>query len=125
MGIATGIGAATNVVLNIISIPYMGAMGAAWATAISYFVMCMLAYKFTSRHVSITREAKKDYPAYVILVIEAVVMIAGEKFFGSVVTYAVCTVATLALFIMYSADVKLILKNIGVIIGKYRHKENN
>lgn len=124
MGIATGIGAATNVVLNIVSIPFMGAMGAAWATAISYFIMCMLAYKFTSRHVAITREAKKDYPAYVILVIEAVVMIAGEKLLGAAVTYVICALTTVAVFVMYRSDVKLILKNISEIIGRYRNKEN-
>lgn len=112
MGIATGIGAAFNVILNIISIPYLGAMGAAWATAVSYFIMCALAYRFTSKHVEIVRELKKYYLSYIMLTVQSVVMIAGDKFFAPVVTYVICTIIMILIFAVYFEDVKTIVKRL-------------
>ena len=51
MGKATSIGAFFNIVLNLILIPYFQAMGAAVATGISYFTMCMMGVYFVRKHV--------------------------------------------------------------------------
>ncbi len=75
MGIATGVGAALNVILNLILIPKMGAMGAAIATAASYFTMYFMALMITRKYVKIRSHFFRDYCAYVLLVVEAVAMI--------------------------------------------------
>ena len=80
MGWATGIGAALNIVLNLILIPVFSAMGAAVATAVSYFTMYFLAYFKVSKHVKLDTNPVRDYAAYLLLVAEAVIMIAGESF---------------------------------------------
>lgn len=77
MGIATGIGAVVNVVLNIISIPYLSAMGAAIATAISYYLMYLLAFLKVRKYVKIRANYIRDYISYLILIAEAVVVING------------------------------------------------
>jgi O-antigen/teichoic acid export membrane protein len=43
------IAACCNVSLNLVLIPHMGSMGAAWATAISYFIYCIMLWT-KSRH---------------------------------------------------------------------------
>lgn len=75
MGIATGIGAAVNIVLNFLSIPYLGALGAAIATAISYYVMYLIAFLKVRKHVKLTVNLKRDYISYMIVVIQSVFMI--------------------------------------------------
>lgn len=45
LAIYTGIAAFLNIILNAILIPFSGFIGAAIATAISYFVLCILYYK--------------------------------------------------------------------------------
>jgi len=75
MGIATGIGAAINVGLNFAFVPYFGAMGAAWATAASYFTMYFMAFCIVKKYVKISFNPLKDYFVYILLIAESVVMI--------------------------------------------------
>lgn len=75
MGIATGIGALVNVILNLIMIPYLSAMGAAIATAISYYTMYILAFIKVRKYVKIRANLVRDYISYFILIIQAVVVI--------------------------------------------------
>ncbi len=77
MGWATGIGAAVNIVLNLLMIPGLGAMGAAIATAVSYYLMYLLAYIKVKGHVKLEIKLIRDYAAYILLSAEAVIMIAG------------------------------------------------
>lgn len=49
LGLMGAICAAANVGLNFLLIPRFAAMGAAWATALSFFLMAVLAYVFSQR----------------------------------------------------------------------------
>ena len=112
MGWATGIGAALNIVLNLILIPVFSAMGAAVATAVSYFTMYFLAYFKVSKHVKLDTNPVRDYAAYLLLVAEAVIMIAGESFhMADVSGYILCGIIFTVIVIIY-------LKMIVSIAGK-------
>ena len=112
MGWATGIGAALNIVLNLILIPVFSAMGAAAATAVSYFTMYFLAYFKVSKHVKLDTNPVRDYAAYLLLVAEAVIMIAGESFhMADVSGYILCGMIFTVIVIIY-------LKMIVSIAGK-------
>ena len=107
MGIATGTGAVINVVLNLITVPYYGAMGAAWATAISYFVMCIMAYGFVKRHVTIGGKWLVQGISYCLLVVEAVIMIAEMRY---------CYLLSILLCLLLAG---LYFKDIREIVGKF------
>ncbi len=110
MGWATGIGAALNIVLNIILIPAFSAMGAAIATAVSYFTMYFLAYLKVSKHIKLDIKLIRDYAAYLLLVIEAVVMTAGGSFRLSDVTeYIICGAVFVVIAVMYFKMIKRII----------------
>src|ERR1700730_7527367 len=49
MGIMGFIGAASNIALNFLLIPRFQGMGAAWATALSFFLMAVLTYSFSQQ----------------------------------------------------------------------------
>ena len=107
MGWATGIGALVNIVLNLILIPGYGAMGAAAATGISYYLMYLLAYIKVKRHVELKVRLIRDYASYILLVAEAVIMIsdAGE-------------VTAVASGIIFAVIMILYVKEISGIAGK-------
>lgn len=75
MGRATGIGAIINVILNIIGIKYMGPMGAAIATMISYYTMYECAYHMVKKHVELNVNRAVDFIAYIILIIQAATIV--------------------------------------------------
>lgn len=104
MGIATGCGAVINVALNFATIPYFGAAGAAWATAVSYFVMCRMAYRFVKKHVTLENNLLLDALGYVIVLAEAILMIAQIP--G---VYIWCTLLFAALVVIYFRDIKSIV----------------
>ena len=114
MGWATGIGAALNIVLNLILIPVFSAMGAAVATAVSYFTMYFLAYFKVSKHVKLDTNPVRDYAAYLLLVAEAVIMIAGESFhMADVSGYILCGMIFTVIVIIY---LKMIISIAGKLI---------
>ena len=101
MGIATCIGALLNVILNFATVPYFGAAGAAWATAFSYFVMCFFAYRFVRRYVRLENNLILDAVGYVLVLAEAIIMIASVK--GA---YWWCAGLFAILVVIYFKDIK-------------------
>ena len=121
MGVATSIGAVANVALNFALIPYFGAMGAAVATAISYAVMCALAYKFVRKYTFIDNNIMADILAYLILIAISVAMIGQVE--GR---YVICTVLTAILVLLYYKDVKNVcIKITGLIREKLHGKKQD
>ena len=113
MGIATGIGAVVNVILNFATVYKYGAMGAACATAVSYFVMCAIAYVFVRKYVRIGNNILRDMIGYIVLVVEAIIMIKEFEF-----CYIWCVVAVLLLMILYIKDIKVIFDKLMVLIKR-------
>lgn len=108
MGIATAAGAVVNIVLNGVGISMIGAMGAAIATMISYFVMYFIAYRKVSKYVKLHIGLKRDYLAYLILMIQAVCIMTEVSYF-----YVWNGIAFLVLFCMYAKEmVKIIRKGL-------------
>ncbi|MCR5223071.1 MAG: oligosaccharide flippase family protein [Lachnospiraceae bacterium] len=101
MGIATFSGAALNVILNVILIPKTGAMGAAIATAVSYFTMYFAALLITRKHVRIRSNFVRDYLAYAVLIVQSVLMINGK----GTRLYLYASLAVLLLFFMHIKEI--------------------
>ncbi|MCD8130272.1 MAG: polysaccharide biosynthesis C-terminal domain-containing protein [Lachnospiraceae bacterium] len=59
--------ALVNIVLNFALIPGLGAMGAAWATLISYFVMWLVRLLDSRRFIRLDIYLKKDIASYVLI----------------------------------------------------------
>ncbi|MCR5486463.1 MAG: polysaccharide biosynthesis C-terminal domain-containing protein [Lachnospiraceae bacterium] len=79
MGIATGIGAAVNLVLNYVGILFFGTIGAAFATMVSYFTMFAIAFYKTGKHVKLKVPVLKDAGAYLLLLSETLITMRGTE----------------------------------------------
>lgn len=114
MGIATGIGAVINVLLNIILIPHFAAMGASIATGISYFTMCMMALIFVKRHVTLKINIIRDIAAYILLIVESIFVIMQLK-----LNIAISLSIVFALCIIYFKELKeMVMTMISIIKRK-------
>jgi O-antigen/teichoic acid export membrane protein len=107
MGWATGIGACVNIVLNLILIPGYGAMGAAAATAVSYYLMYLLAFMKVRRYVKPEVKLVRDYSAYLLLVAESVVMIAFTGY-ETVISCSIFVVIT----VIYGGEIFKIIRKL-------------
>ncbi|MCD7806575.1 MAG: polysaccharide biosynthesis C-terminal domain-containing protein, partial [Lachnospiraceae bacterium] len=62
--------ALVNIGLNFALIPGLGAMGAAWATLISYFVMWLVRLLDSRRFIRLDISLKKDIASYVLILVQ-------------------------------------------------------
>ena len=76
---STLIGAVVNVLLNIILVRRMGALGAAIATSISYFVIFEIRLINARKFIKININTKRDYLAYVLLAVLSILLFVFEK----------------------------------------------
>jgi O-antigen/teichoic acid export membrane protein len=72
---STVIGAVSNVLLNMILTPVIGALGAAIATMVCYMVVWMIRYWHLKRYVSLRINIFRDIASYMVLGIQSVVLL--------------------------------------------------
>lgn len=73
--ISTVIGAVVNTFLNIILVFSIGALGAAIATAVGYWVVWIVRRRYMLKYLQIKMHLIRDYASYVLLVAQAVILI--------------------------------------------------
>ncbi len=114
MGEATGTGAAVNLILNWAGIRLFGTIGAAFATLISYFLMFVIAFVKTGKHVRLKVHFWKDMGAYLLLAAESVLVI--RELPGGWICSAVILIV---LAVFYHEEFrKVYLKILGKAVGK-------
>lgn len=108
---STMIGAVTNVVLSIILTPFLGALGAAVATAICYCVTWVFRYIHVQRIIRLRVRLGRDIVTYILLVVQSAVLLILEE---PMKLYA----AEIGLFAVVTL---LYLNDIGSMLQKYRN----
>ena len=112
---STIIGAGVNIVLNLILTPVMGALGAAIATTVCYFVTWVFRYLHSKKIISMKINIMRDVVSYAVLVVQAMALIAITD---DVVMYFVEMAFFVFELILYYKDIKMIMKKVIVMLKK-------
>lgn len=97
---STVTGAIVNIVLNIILVRWTGALGAAIATGISYWVIFGMRMKFLKRFVNLKIKEKRNNLIYTILFIQSfLLLIYSEECVVLYILQVICFIVVLFLFI--------------------------
>lgn len=113
--ISTIAGAIINFVFNLILIPKFGGMGAAIATALSYFVIMMIRMFDVCRFIDITIDFKRFWIQFVSLVVSVIF----SCYKGSLSIFV-----TVLIFIIIALSDILLMKRIVRILIKLINKSN-
>lgn len=111
------LGAGTNIALNIIFTPIVGAMGAAIATAICYFVMWFFRYFHSKKIIKLKIRMKRDILSYVILVFQSVVLLLIDN---DILMYSVESFLFVLLLCLYLGEIKTMVKKIMTVLKNGR-----
>lgn len=105
---STIVGAVTNLILNLLFTPMYGAMGAAVATTICYFVVWVFRYRQSKKYIMININVKRDLFAYLLLVVQSVVIdcLDGYKM------YIIIGLIFLVICLLYIKDIFLVFSKI-------------
>lgn len=103
---STMIGAVTNIVLNLMLTPVMGALGAAIATMICYFVVWEIRYIQSKRYIKLNIKLYRDVVSYAILVVQACIQLFIKQ---EILLYAVESILCCGIALLYVKDIFAIL----------------
>ena len=113
---STLMGAICNIALNFAMTPVIGAMGAAIATAISYYIVWLFRYYHSKKYVRMEIKIKRDYLTYILLVIQTIglLMLEGTK------VYCLEIGIFGMILLLYRKDLKIAIEKIVVLVREKR-----
>ena len=114
---STTIGAIINIILNIILIKFYGAIGAAIATTVSYFVVWVIRIINARKYILLKLYIKRDLLVYFILVLQAIFII----YASTIKVYVIELVMFIIIIFLYRSEIKKILKKLNYVV-LYRKK---
>lgn len=100
------VGAISNIIMNLILTPLIGPMGAAIATAVSYFEVWAIRYKHSKRFVKMEINLSRDIISYGILGVQAII-IWGIK--QNIIFYIVEILLFVFITILYAKDIFMVV----------------
>lgn len=103
---STVVGAVSNIMLNLILTPMMGALGAAIATAVCYFVVWVMRYWHSKKIIKLKINLHRDLVTYVLLVIQSIILL-NEKV---ALLYGVEIGIFLIIAMLYAGDLVAIIR---------------
>lgn len=106
---STVVGAVSNIILNIIFTPIMGPLGAAIATTICYVEIFAVRYIQSKKYIKLRINFIRDIISYVILVVQAIVLLAVQH---RVALYGILVVLFVFIVLLYIKDIKIIFKKV-------------
>ena len=119
LGFTTTLGAAINIVLNFILILYIGVMGAAISTFLSYFIVWLVRIIKAKKWIVLKINFKKDFIAYLMLLVQALILLNINNVF---VLYSLQLILFSFLILLYKKEIYKLIKKI--IITLNRKKQN-
>lgn len=112
-GKSTIIGAGLNIFLNIILVYFIGALGAAIATLIAFFVVWFIRLNHVKKHINIKINLKRDYSSYLIMLVQGCTLFIIKD---SIHLYILEILLFFAIILMYCRELKDIINEISVKI---------
>ena len=103
---STVYGAVTNIALNLIFTPVIGAMGAAIATTVSYMEVWLFRYWHSKKYMHIRINLPRDIFSYVLLIVQSVVLLLD---FSNILLYLIESMLFLSIIVLYLKDIFMLL----------------
>lgn len=108
---STVYGAIINIILNIVLVPFIGAMGSSFATMVCYIVIWAIRFIQSKKYIHLKINVKKDVLAYVLLIVQSILLI---SFSQEILVYSLQTLIIAVILVIYFNDVKFLLRKMAV-----------
>lgn len=104
---STVVGAVSNIIMNFVFVSIIGALGAAIATAISYWIVWGIRVIHMKKYMKIRLHLVRDYCSYIILVLQTMVLLMMSD---GICLYMIEIVAVILVAFMYLPEIKRVTK---------------
>ena len=106
----SGSGAVANICMNIVLVPICGTIGAAIATAISYWIVYLVSMFYLSKSMNIKLSLARDTLAYGILMLQAFILL-NERIEWKI-QYGIQILFVSVLLILYKNEIKYFISKL-------------
>lgn len=106
---STVVGALANIILNLLTVPVIGPIGSAAATAVSYWLVWHLRMRAVRKYIRLRITIGRDYAAYVLLIIQSILLFVTQSRLS--LLYGLQAACVVVIFLMYRKEV-----------GRFSHK---
>lgn len=106
---STVVGAITNIILNIIFTPMIGALGAAIATTICYVEVYVVRLIQSRKYIKLRVNFIRDFISYVLLTVQAIVLLLVD---ATIPLYGILVGLFVVICLMYIKDIGLVVKKV-------------
>lgn len=103
------IGAGVNIILNLILVKFIGPIGAAVATMVSYFMVWEKRLVKTQQSSGLNLKLKRDIFSYIILLLQAFVLLV---FKANIVIYSLQIILVSVVVLLYRSEIKGLLRQV-------------
>lgn len=118
----TIVGAAANIILNLIFIHFLGTIGAAIATMVSYIIVWAMRIIYAKKYIKLRLNLKKDIFNYILLIVQSALLFIISN---NIVLY-ICEFALLFIIAAtYNYEIKLIVQKIFNRTGGHAAQNGN
>lgn len=100
----SGVGAVANICMNFIMVPIFGALGAAIATAISYWIVYIVSMIYLNRSMNVKLSLTRDNIAYCLLMIQSFMLL--NENFTMVQQYGIQMAFVFIFLVLYRNEIK-------------------
>lgn len=102
----SGAGAVANICMNFIMVPIFGALGAAIATAISYWIVYIVSMIYLNRSMNVKLSLTRDNIAYCLLMIQSFMLL--NENFTMVLQYGIQIAFVFIFLVLYRNEIKVL-----------------
>ncbi len=117
----TIVGAVINIVLNIALVEKIGAIGAAIATLISYFVVWASRFYQANKIIKIEINLKRDFISYLILLAQAIIMVLVSNY---IIKYISIIVLLIILILINLSEFKALINKVTKAFNIFKKNAN-
>ena len=112
----SGAGAMANICMNFIMVPIWGALGAAIATAISYWIVYIVSMIYLNRSMNVKLSIMRDNVSYILLMIQSFFLL--NENFTVEIEYIIQMFFVLLLLVLFRSEFKVLKNKIMIFRSK-------
>lgn len=101
------IGAVVNIALNILTVPLVGPLGSAVATAVSYWLTWFIRMKAIKKYIKLKVASVRDAASYIVLVLQGILLLVCADL--RALMFVIQIVCVLIIAAMYSKEIRRVL----------------
>ena len=112
----SGTGAIMNIILNMITVPYWGALGAAVATTVSYWVIYLVSVFFLRRYMTIKLYLLRDNLSYMLLFLQSILLLMFQK--GIIQELMFQAMLMIIIFLIYHKEINKVYFSVKLMCNR-------